>query len=105
MVKNPPANAGATRDSGLIPGSGRSPGGGNGNPFQYSCLENPQGQRSLVGYSPWGHKQLDMTEHSTSKKREASLQLNVLQSQTTVHSALHTVWTEKEKAGLINVIF
>ena len=50
MVKNPPANAG---DSGLIPGSGRSPGGGQGSPFQYSCLENPCGQRSLVGYSPW----------------------------------------------------
>ena len=38
MVKNLPANA---EDSSLIPGSGRSPGGGNGNPFQYSCLENP----------------------------------------------------------------
>ena len=54
MVKNPPANAG---DSGLIPGSGRSPGGGQGSPFQYSCLENPYGQRTLVGYSPWGHKE------------------------------------------------
>ena len=32
------------------------PGGGNGNPFQYSCLENPQGQRTLAGYSPWGHR-------------------------------------------------
>ena len=41
MVKNPPANAGDVRDKGLIPGSGRSPGGGNGNPLQYSCLENP----------------------------------------------------------------
>ena len=41
MVKNPPANAGDTRDAGLIPGSGRSPGGGNGNPLQYSCLGNP----------------------------------------------------------------
>ena len=40
VVKNPPANAGGTGDLGLIPGSGRSPGGGNGNPFQYSCLEN-----------------------------------------------------------------
>ena len=61
MVKNPPANAG---DSGSIPGSGRSPGGGHGNPLQYSCLENPHGQRSLAGYSPWGHKELDMTEHA-----------------------------------------
>ena len=39
--KNPPANAGDTRDTGSIPGSGRSPGGGHGNPLQYSCLENP----------------------------------------------------------------
>ena len=41
VVKNPPANAGDARDMGSIPGSGRSPGGGNGNQFQYSCLENP----------------------------------------------------------------
>ena len=41
VVKNPPANAGDTRDVGSIPGSGRSPGVGNGNPLQYSCLENP----------------------------------------------------------------
>ena len=41
MVKNPLANVGDTRDWGLIPGSGRSPGGGHGNPLQYSCLENP----------------------------------------------------------------
>ena len=41
VVKNPLANAGDVRDAGLIPGSGRSPGGGPGNPFQYSCLENP----------------------------------------------------------------
>ena len=41
MVKNPSANAGDVRDMGSIPGSGRSPGGGNGNPLQYSCLENP----------------------------------------------------------------
>ena len=41
MVKNPPANSGDTRDVGLIPGLGRSPGGGHSNPLQYSCLENP----------------------------------------------------------------
>ena len=40
VVKNPPANAGDIRDTGLIPVSGRSPGGGNGNPLQYPCLEN-----------------------------------------------------------------
>ena len=44
---------------GLTPGLGRSPGGGHGNPFQYSCLENPHGQRSLAGSSPWGCKESD----------------------------------------------
>ena len=48
VVKNPPTNAG---DTGLVPGWGRSPGGGHGNPLQRSCLENPL-ERSLVGYSP-----------------------------------------------------
>ena len=46
VVKNLPANAGDIRDSGLIPGSGRFPAGGNGNPFQYSCLENPMDRRA-----------------------------------------------------------
>ena len=41
VVKNLPANAGDTADIGLIPGMGRSPGGGNGNPLQYSCWKNP----------------------------------------------------------------
>ena len=49
-------------DPGSIPVLGRSPGGGHGNPLQYSCLENPHRQRSLVGYSPWGCKELDTTE-------------------------------------------
>ena len=62
MVKNPPANAGDIRDSGSIPGSGRSLGGGQGNPLQYSCLEDPHGQRSLAGYSPWGVEESDVTE-------------------------------------------
>ena len=51
VVKNPPANAGDTGDAGSIPGSGRAPGGGNGNPLQYSCLENPMdrgAQRATV---------------------------------------------------------
>ena len=52
-VKASACNAG---DLGSIPGLGRSPGGGHGNPLRYSCLENPHGQRSLAGYSPWGHK-------------------------------------------------
>ena len=44
MVKNLPANSGDSRDEGSNPGSGRSPGEGNGNPLQYSCLENPMGR-------------------------------------------------------------
>ena len=49
-------------DPGSIPGSGRSPGEGNGNPLQYSCLEKSHGLRSVIGYSPWGCKESDMTE-------------------------------------------
>ena len=59
MGKKSAQNAG---DLGLIPGLGRSPGGGNSYPLQHSCLENPHGQRSLVDYSPWGCKELDMTK-------------------------------------------
>ena len=59
MVKNPPA-MGETQGS--IPGLGRFPEGGHGNLLQYSCLENPHGQRSLEGCSPWGHKESDTTE-------------------------------------------
>ena len=62
VVKNQPANVGDIRDAGLISGLGSSPGGGYGNPLQYSCLENPHGQRSLAGYSPWRHKESDTTE-------------------------------------------
>ena len=64
QVKNLPADAGNERDVGLIPGSGneRIHGGGHGNPLQYPCLENSHGQRSPVGYSPWGCKESDMTE-------------------------------------------
>ena len=50
------------RDLGSIPGLGRSPGGGHSNSLQCSGLENPHGQRSLAGYSPWGHKELDTTK-------------------------------------------
>ena len=67
------ASACNVEDLGSIPGSGRSPGEGNGNPLQYSCLENPMdggawwaaeshGRRSLLGCSPWGRKESDTTE-------------------------------------------
>ena len=55
VVKNPSANA---QDTGLIPGSGRYPGKGNGNPLQHSCLRNPMDRRAWGGYSPWGRKRV-----------------------------------------------
>ena len=68
-------------DLGSIPGLGRSPGGGHGNPLQYSCLEGPHGQRRLAGYSPWGHKELAMTER-----------LSTVQHQ---YSCLEIAWAEE----------
>ena len=54
-----------------IPGFGKSPGEGNGNPLRYSCQENPHGQGSLVSYSPWDRKESNMTEQlSTAQHRE-----------------------------------
>ena len=68
MGKEFACNAG---DLGLIPGLGRSPGGGHDSPLQYSCPENPHKQRSLVGYSPMGCKESDMTERlSTSTAQD-----------------------------------
>ena len=63
MAKNLPANTG---DLGSIPELGRSLGGGHGNTLQYSCLENPLGQRHLVGYHPWGCEEADTTEQLNS---------------------------------------
>ena len=63
MVKNLPANAGYMRDVNLIPGLGRSPGGGHGNALQYSCLKNPKDR----GACPQGPKELNVsgaTEHA-----------------------------------------
>ena len=62
VVKNPPANAGDIRDMGLIPGLGRSPGGGHGNPFQYSWPGEAHGQRSLAGLQSMGSQRVNTTE-------------------------------------------
>ena len=62
VLENTPSNAGATRDMGSTPQSGRSPGGGLGHPLQYSCLESPHGQRSLVDYSPMELQKVRPTE-------------------------------------------
>ena len=78
VVKNPPAIAGDLRDMNLIPGSGRSPAEGNGNPFHSIPVQSipvflpgkSHGQRSLAGYSPWGLKESDMAYRlSTHAKR------------------------------------
>ena len=63
MVKNPPANAGNRRNVGLILGSGTSPGGGHGNPLQYSCLENPMGRGA------WGATVHGVTKNWTQWKQ------------------------------------
>ena len=57
-------------DLGSVPGLGNPPGGGHGNPLQYSCLKKFYGQRSLMAYSPWGHKELDTTEQLNTRKNK-----------------------------------
>ena len=61
VVKNPPANTEDARDTGSIPGSGRAPGVGNGNPFQYSCLENSMDRRA---WQSMGLQRVGRTEHT-----------------------------------------
>jgi len=65
-------------DLGSIPGLGRSPGGGHGDSFLYSSLENPTGHRSLVGCSPWGCKELDMTEQLSTQTRSFRIRKEIL---------------------------
>ena len=86
-------------DMGSIPGSGRSPGEGNGNPLQYSCPEKSHGQRSLVGYSPWDGKELDMTEQLHSLTHRTSwLGVSHLSAGQSGH-VLISVTEEKEQEG------
>ena len=81
MGKNPPANAGDARDTGSIPGLGRSPGEGNGNLLQSSCLENSMDSDAWLGYCPWGRKESATTEHIH------------------VHARTHTHFFSKEDSG------
>ena len=74
MVKNPPANAEDIRDAGSIPGSGRSPGGGHGNPLQYSCLKN------LMDRGAWQATVHRVTQNQTQLKR-LSMQTTELRRQ------------------------
>ena len=71
MVKNPPANAGDTGHAGLIPGLGRFPGEGNGNPFWYSCLENPMDRgawQAIVQGSQKSQTQLSNEARTTTRQ-------------------------------------
>ena len=80
MVKNLPANAG---DEGSVPGLGRSPEEGRGNPLQYSCLENPHGQRSLAGCSLRGHQEWDTAEqlNNNNNNKDTHLVIGILEPQ------------------------
>ena len=79
-------------DLGSFPGLGRPPGEGNSNPVQYSFLENPHGQRSLASYSPWGHKESDMTERLTHTQLIYNIVLvsGVQQSDLVIHIYLYS---------------
>ena len=69
--KESACNAG---ELGSIPGLGRSPGGGHGNPLQYTCLGNPHLQRSQVSYSPWGRKESVMTEQLSTAQEKLKIE-------------------------------
>ena len=72
----------------LIPGLGRPTGGGHGSPLQYSCLENPHGQRSLAGCSPLGKKDLDVTKNSTALLLCSVMNLSSVQFSSVTQSCL-----------------
>ena len=91
VVKHQPVSA---RDKGSIPGSGRSPGRGNTSPSQYSCLENPMDERSLVDQSPWGHKESDTTErliHRYTQYNFSSMSHISLSAWALIHFQVHPV--------------
>ena len=84
-------------DLGSLPGLKRSPGGGHGNPLQYSCLQNPHGKRSLVGYSPWGSQRVGhdwATKHTLSAMLELAYMTvesqHVLLCSTVSHDSLES---------------
>ena len=104
---------------GSVPGLGRSPEGEHGNSLQYSCLENPQRQRSFVGCSPWGWKEWDMTEWlstHTEKKTDLPfkfsllvsvcfLQTDLYQIIAKIHSDSNTLWFNDFMLYKIIIVF
>ena len=94
VVKNPPASSRDARDLSLTPGSGRYPREGNGNPRQYFLLGKFHGQKSLVSYSPWGHKELDTAKHAHTTPGGLNMEIYLL---TVLAAAKSQI---KESAGL-----
>ena len=92
--KEPSCNAG---NLGLLPGLGRSLGGGHGNPLQYSCLENPHGQRSLAGYCPWGSQNQTPLRNQSQHSTHAQLCLTLCNPMdySLPHSCLHGIFQER----------
>ena len=85
LVKNLPAHA---RDVGSIPGSGSSPGEGNGSPLRNSCLEKSPGERSLAGYHSWGHKTVGGSNPGLTHCRRILYQLSHQGSTKIIHIGL-----------------
>ena len=100
VVKNLPASAGGARDVGSIPASGRSPGIGSGNPLQYSTPGKSHGQRNLVGYSPWGCKELDTTELLTLFTKCVDLKPTAPRTPRTVSEATRGCISARRKISL-----
>ena len=89
-------------DAGSVPGLGRFPGEGHSNPLQYSCLENPHGQRSLEGYSPWGSQKVveGLSAHTqTHRPRDGYIQEGIKQSLLTLQGVPGS-WVQAGLAGL-----
>ena len=98
VVKSSPLSAG---DVGSIPGSGRSPGEGNGNPLWYSGVSH--GQRSLAGYSPWDHKKVRLNLE-TKQQQPWELLLWEYKVCVCITALLHAVQTPPPRVGFANVI-
>ena len=95
VIKNLPASAGDVRDASSTAGLGRSPGEGNGNLLQCSCLENPHGQRRLPGYSLWGFKGSDTSEwHFDDSYRQQHLEFTEVTW--TFLCSWKSLWDEKQ---------
>ena len=86
-------------DLGQIPGLRRSPGGGHGNPLQYSCLENPHGERSLACYSPWGHELYKKDIHDPENHNGVIIHLEPDILECEVKRVLGSITTNKASGG------